>query len=266
MPPITGVRFSMFDVHFSKQLSAYERKPCPYSVAEWCCSIVYYLMHQLTFTFHLDETSLKSYLEKATRKIISLVITDNSTSMLSIREKNDSILIRLHRIFLAAGREVLKELSDYIRGRKRKTPLIRDFIKSNTHQIRKKPPRKISIQTEGSHYDLMDIYHSINSTYFDDRVSADITWGYRSPKRAARRRTLGSYTGQNHMIRINPILDSKNVPHYFLEYIVYHEMLHADIGIERDRGRRIIHSREFKKREKMFKYYARAVNWEKKRW
>ncbi len=223
-------------------------------------------MHQLTFTFHLDETSLKSYLEKATRRIISLVITDNSTSMLSIREKSDSLLIRLHRIFLAAGREVLKELSDYIKGRKRKTPLIRDFIKSNTHQIRKRPQRKISIKTEGCHYNLLDIYHSVNSTYFNDSVSADITWGSRGPKRAARRRTLGSYTCQNHMIRINPILDSRKVPYYFLEYIVYHEMLHADIGIERDRGRRIIHSREFNKREKMFKNYTRAVDWEKKRW
>ncbi len=223
-------------------------------------------MHQLTLSFHLDETSLKSNLEQSTRRAISLVITDNSTSMLSIREKNDSLMIRLHRIFLSAGREVLNELSDYIRGRKRKTPLISDFIKYNKHQIRKKPPRKFSIQTEGRHYNLLDIYHSINRTYFDDKVSASITWGSKGPRRAARRRTLGSYTSQNHMIRINPILDSGNVPRYFLEYIVYHEMLHADIGIEKDRGRRIIHSREFNKREKMFKDYARAINWERKRW
>ena len=223
-------------------------------------------MHQLTLSFHLDETSLKSYLEQSTRRAISLVITDNSTSMLSIKEKNDSLLIRLHRIFLAAGREVLNELSDYIRGRKRKTPLIRDFIKCNTHQIRRKPPRKVSIQTEGRHYNLMDIYHLINMRYFDDKISASITWGSNGPRRAARRRTLGSYTSQNHMIRINPILDRKNVPGYFLEYIVYHEMLHADIGIKKGVVRRIIHSSEFKRREKLFKHYEKAIKWEKKRW
>ena len=223
-------------------------------------------MHQLAFSFQIDENLLKSYFEQTTRKAVSLVITDNSTSMLSIREKNNSLLIRLHRIFLSAGREVLNELSDYIRGRKSKTPLISDFIKYNKHQIRKKPPRKFSIQTEGRHYNLLDIYHSINMTYFDDKVSASITWGSKGPRRAARRRTLGSYTTQNHMIRINPILDSGNVPRYFLEYIVYHEMLHADIGIEKESGRRIIHSNKFNRREKLFDHYERAVNWERKRW
>jgi hypothetical protein len=68
------------------------------------------------------------------------------------------------------------------------------------------------------------------------------------------------------MIRINPILDSRSVPRYFLEFIVYHEMLHADIGIKKGVVRRIIHSSEFKKREKLFKHYEKAINWEKKRW
>ncbi len=223
-------------------------------------------MHQLAFSFGIDENSLKSYLEKASRKAVSLVITDNSTSMLSIREKNNSLLIRLHRIFLAAGKEVLNELSDYIRGKKRKTPLIRNFIKSNTHKITKKSPRKFYVKTLGKHYNLLDTYHFINNEYFDGHVSASITWGSKGPRRSARRRTIGSYTSQNHMIRINPILDTKIVPRYFLEYIVYHEMLHADIGIEKDNNRRIIHSREFNRREKMFKHYEKAINWERKRW
>lgn len=223
-------------------------------------------MHQLTFSFGLDENSLKSYLEKKTRRAVSLIITDNSTSMLSIREKGNSVLVRLHRIFLAAGRDVLDELSDYIKGKKRKTPLIRSHINSNRHQLREKKPRKVRIHTGGKHFDLLEIFHSINRQYFDGSVSAAITWGARGPRRSARRRTLGSYTAENSMIRINPVLDSRNVPRYFLEFIVYHEMLHADIGIRKSAGRRVIHSGEFKRREQMFKDYEKAVNWEKKRW
>jgi predicted metal-dependent hydrolase len=223
-------------------------------------------MHQLAFSFGFDESSLKTYLEKKTRKAVSLIITNNSTSMLSISEKNNSVFIRLHRMFLAAGKEVLNELSDYIKGTKRKTPLIRNFIKSNTHKITERPPRKFYVKTQGNYYNLLDIYHSINNEYFSGHVSASITWGTKGPRRSARRRTLGSYTNQNRMIRINPILDTRIVPRYFLEYIVYHEMLHADIGIEKDNNRRIIHSKEFKRREKMFKHYERAVSWEKKRW
>jgi hypothetical protein len=49
-------------------------------------------------------------------------------------------------------------------------------------------------------------------------------------------------------------------------YIVYHEMLHADLGIEHNGGRHSYHSREFKRREKLFKHYERSLAWEKKRW
>ena len=223
-------------------------------------------MHQLTFSFDLDESSLRSYLEKKTHRPVSLVITDNATSMLSIREKGGSVLVRLHRIFLAAGREVLDELSDYIKGKKRKTPLIRSHINSNRHQLREKKPRKVHIRTEGKHSDLLEIFHSLNKQYFDGCVSAAITWGARGPRRSARRRTLGSYTAENSMIRINPILDSRSVPRYFLEFIVYHEMLHAHIGIGENAGRRVIHSGEFKMREQEFKDYEKAITWEKKRW
>jgi len=66
-------------------------------------------------------------------------------------------------------------------------------------------------------------------------------------------------------IMINPILDNKKVPRYVLEFIVYHEMLHAAIDMELQNGRRRIHSKEFKKRERMYKYYHKAVAWEKQK-
>jgi len=54
------------------------------------------------------------------------------------------------------------------------------------------------------------------------------------------------------------------VPRYFIEFVVYHEMLHADMGTEEHEGRRSIHSREFRKRERLFEDYERAMAWERK--
>jgi hypothetical protein len=42
-------------------------------------------------------------------------------------------------------------------------------------------------------------------------------------------------------------------------------MLHADIDTELKNCRRRIHSEEFKKQEKIYKYYERAIEWEKKK-
>ena len=223
-------------------------------------------MYQPTLPFHKDEHSLRIFLENASSKKLSIVITDNSTSMLSIKEKKGVVNIRLHRMFLCAGNDVLNEVADYIKRKRKKTPLIREFINRHTHSLKKIQPRKITIRTEGRYHDLNEIYASVNQEYFGGKISASITWGARRPKQSAAKRTLGSYSYLSNIIRINPQLDSIKVPRYYMEFLVYHEMLHADIGLKNKNNRRIVHSGEFKKREKECRQYIKAVEWEKKRW
>jgi predicted metal-dependent hydrolase len=218
---------------------------------------------QLRLPFVLNEDSLRDYLEKITGKSISLKITDNSTSMISLKTKGGIVYARLHRIFLNAGNDVIEEIAQFIKNKKGRTPLIRDFIKQNSNCLNKKLPKKLSIKTQGRYYDLRDIYAKVNSEYFNGKVAASITWGTKSPRYAVRKRTLGSYSSHTNTIRINPILDKKSVPRYFIEFIVYHEMLHADMDVETKNGRRSVHSREFRRREKLFKHYERVVAWEK---
>ena len=186
--------------------------------------------------------------------------------MLSVKKRDGVVLVRMHRIFLSADSTVMEEIADFIKNSKIKTPRINVFIRQNSHQLKKRTLRKVSLKTEGRCYSLLEIFCSINREYFDDRVAASITWGSRGPRRAAARRTLGSYCSDNSMIRINPLLDNRGVPRYFLELVVYHEMLHADMGVEKNGARRTVHSREFKRREKTFRHYDRAIAWEKKRW
>ena len=213
-----------------------------------------------------DEYHLKSHLEKSVRKQVTVVITDNATVMLSIKSKKDHFSLRLHRMFLSASRDVLDELAGYMRNSRKKTPLIRDFINRNTHNLKKKPPRKIRLIHKGKRFNVSDVFNSVNAEYFGGTIPSSITWSTRSPKRSVAKRTLGSYSQDTDLIRINPVLDAAGVPGYFLEFVVYHEMLHADLNNEPAPNRRTVHSREFKKREKLFHHYDRAMAWEKKRW
>ena len=219
---------------------------------------------QLSLFFGHDEKSLKDYFQGFIGRPVSLVVTDNSSSILSVKTKDETVCIRLHRMLLGAGAEVLREIAFFVRTRRGKTPLLREYINLHRDRLKSKPPRKIRENAAGSFHDLRDIFDAINREYFEGRVSAIISWGARSPKRTVRKRTLGSYSSHLNAIRINPVLDRKGVPRYFVEFIVYHEMLHADMGIEKRDGRNIAHSPEFKRRERRFREYERALAWEKK--
>ena len=126
-----------------------------------------------------------------------------------------------------------------------------------------KPPKKVPIKTAGTYHDLRELHDAVNKEYFNGTIDAVITWGSRSPRSSVRRRTLGSYSERSHIIRINPVLDRKAVPRYFVVFIVYHEMLHAFLGTHLTGTRRSVHSREFRKQEKLFHEYEKAMAWER---
>jgi predicted metal-dependent hydrolase len=208
------------------------------------------------------EPLLKQHLEAGLGRPVSLTLTDNSTSLLSMRTRDGAARVRLHRMFLNADRSVLGEIVSYLKNGKGALPNCRGFVRDNREHLRGKPPRKVPVRTAGKVHDLRALYDENNREYFDGRVEAAITWGTRSPRRAVKKRTVGSYSEQSNTIRINPVLDRKDVPRCYVSFIIYHEMLHASQGTAIRGKRRSIHSREFRKREKLFKDYEEARAWE----
>ena len=59
------------------------------------------------------------------------------------------------------------------------------------------------------------------------------------------------------------MLDASDVPQFFLEWIVYHEMLHEIHDMPVVDGRRIYHTPEFRRAEAQFEHYAESVLWER---
>lgn len=218
---------------------------------------------QMSLPFTLDEDSLRKYIEKASGRTVSMVLTDNSISMLSIKAAGIDVCLRINRMFLSAGIDVIAEVAEFIAGRRRRTPVIRRFIRENANLLQKTPRRKVKTRTAGRHHDLKEMYTHLNREYFGGRIFSNITWGEMRPGRLVRKRTLGSYSSHTDTIRINPVMDKKSVPRYFIEFVVYHEMLHADMGTEKRNNRRSVHPREFKMRERLFRDYEKAVAWER---
>ena len=124
--------------------------------------------------------------------------------------------------------------------------------------------RQFEFSTEGRHFDLQAIYNRINARYFRNRLrSYTITWGRRRRRRPASYIVFGSIQEEDRIIRIHPLLDREFVPRWYIEYVVYHEMLHAFVPDKHDTaGKRVIHHEGFLKRERKFRHYQAAIQWE----
>jgi predicted SprT family Zn-dependent metalloprotease len=172
-------------------------------------------------------------------------------------------------MFLDAPEPVVSSLAGYISGRLRGVrKKLRAFISDNECKIRRRheprSPRKITITTQGRHFDLRDSFQKLNRKYFEGCTGCAITWGNRRKRGRQKTVRLGSYSPETGVIRINRILDRPYVPKYVLEDIIYHEMLHHHLGIEKRNGRRFHHHETFKELEKKFPHSDRAQLWIKK--
>jgi hypothetical protein len=197
---------------------------------------------------------------------LAITITDNTRSMITVRWRNGSCKVRLHQMFLDAAEDVLRALAAFIRRPTyRHKTLIRAFIKSHEEKIRPAEPplkpRTPRLRPEGKHVDLKDCFDKLNTIYFGGRLGCAITWGTRKRGRRPRSVRLGSYCTDKRIIRIHPVLDSPAVPAYVIEDVLYHEMLHHELGMVQANGRVLSHHRVFKDKEKAFPHSARAREW-----
>jgi hypothetical protein len=124
--------------------------------------------------------------------------------------------------------------------------------------------RHLNLCHEGRCFDLRQVFERVNERHFRGRVHGyRVVWGRRRRERPREYFVFGSIQEEDRVIRIHPLLDQPFVPRWFLEYVLYHEMLHSVVPDEKDAaGRRRVHTEEFCRRERAFPRYRRARRWE----
>ena len=196
---------------------------------------------------------------------VRLVVTDNRSTMLSAKPKGGRLEVRLHHMFLTADEDILAAVGDYLAGDTRAAASTIDrFVERNRARFVAPSRPQSELRSEGVHHDLGDILADLGRRHFGGPVEVRITWGKRvQPKRGQRSLQLGTYLPEERLIRIHPVLDQPWVPRYFVEAVVFHEMLHHDMPAVIQNGRRHYHTRAFRKRERSFEYHAAAEAWQK---
>jgi len=199
---------------------------------------------------------------------VSLTLTDNARTMVSLKRRDGIARIRLHHLFAEADTGTQESLSHYLeRGDRAAAERLRAFIERHRDRIRPTTYRAPAPRARGHQHDLGAIFEALNDRYFASSLRARVGWSRmgQPPGERTRRRSikLGSYRMRDALIRIHPALDAAWVPRFFVEYVVYHEMLHHALGVPRVAGRRRAHNREFRAAEARFERYEEALAWER---
>jgi hypothetical protein len=213
------------------------------------------------------ERRIRAHLSRGT---LAVTLTDNRYTMIAVRRENRdgrAFKVRLHHMFLDANPAITRALARYIVNNDRESSrLLGEFIDANQHRVKSRGRRagETRLVTRGKYHDLQDIFDDLNRRYFGGTIDARITWGQRGGR--PRRRNsikMGSYSVEERLVRIHRSLDRAFVPRFFVEWIVYHEMLHQVHEIKVVNGRRQFHSREFLRDEARFEHYIAARRWER---
>ena len=187
----------------------------------------------------------------------------------TIRLRSGKVYVRLSDICKDAPPDVLRALAWILVSRLlgKRVPTIHDRVYrdySLTPEVmrgsdlaRRGRGRKMVSSARGEVYDLDRMFGRLNRRYFDGELSKPtITWSQRRT-----RSILGHHDHVYDHITISKTLDSIDVPEWFVEYILYHEMLHIKHPAKLIKGRRYYHTSSFRLDERRFAHYEQAQRW-----
>jgi hypothetical protein len=200
---------------------------------------------------------------------LQLAVHDNRHTMISVKRSRGAYRARVHHMFLEAPPVIARALARYIATNEPESSRARGpFIDEHQHDIRGlrgKRARQQPCVVEGRHYHLQQLFDGLNHRYFQGKLEGvRISWGgHGGPARRRVSMKMGSYSVEERLIRMHPALDREFVPRFFVEWILFHEMLHHVHPIPVVRGRRQFHTREFLAHERTFHEYRRAREWER---
>ncbi len=216
------------------------------------------------------QTAIEGLIRKYRPEIpcVRVRFTENCTTMVSKTEAGHEASLRLHRIFLNAPVDLLDEtVRAFFAPRDRRSyrearARIKDYVAQKRGDILRPVDTARVLPPHGRFFDLRNVLERVLGEFFPASAPVEIGWSHR-----IQRRLMGKWIENPaplpNVVLINRLLDTPEVPEYYLDFLVFHELLHETFGVARCAGRWVHHSSEFRERERQFPHYSRAVEWER---
>lgn len=200
---------------------------------------------------------------------VRLALHDNTRTMLSASKRDGRVNVRMHHMFLHAEADIIDAAAAHVGGDDpAASAKLGEFIRAHADQVSaSRKRRRVAVRTRGRAHDLGHLLEDVLEAHRETFGGLDpvrITWGRRGAAKGRTRRSirLGSFSYEERLIRIHPVLDQGWVPDYFIASVIHHELLHHKLRYRESGGRRQHHTPEFRRLERTFRHHEAAVRWE----
>ncbi len=177
--------------------------------------------------------------------------------MYRIRHDPNEILVRLPTPMICFGRDILESLAQVAFRKNRNRQPVLDAARGEPYQTILSELELLGgivAQTRGLHHDLAASFERVNAAYFDGHMTCPrLVWS-----RSFTTRKFGHYDQARDTVMVSVTLDKETVPTYAVDRIVYHELLHKQLGVVWKGRRMAAHTPEFLEQEKRFARYQES--------
>jgi hypothetical protein len=185
----------------------------------------------------------------------------------TIRLREDTAHVRLSDALKPASRAIVEAIAAILLARLYRRHAPKELLeryrrfsyagstRRRLRVLRQHRARKVEHRPAGRHHNLARLFRWLNRRYFADSLPQPrLGWST-----CEWRSQLGSFDPALGQIVLSRQLDQPGVPSYVVSYVLYHEMLHVKHPMRFQRCRRSSHSDEFRREEKRFEHYGRAM-------
>ncbi len=188
--------------------------------------------------------------------------TRNNVKLVSSRTRNRSVQVRVARKLLYLGVRPIEPIVGLILGdhgaRRDLQTLFGELPKESSAR------RKCILRPVGDAVDLRERIRIPCSLLNMNPSDIRITWGARRrPRRGQKTFRLGSYDPRTDVVRLHRVLDDASVPVFYIEFVIFHELIHRHVAFKNGERAARLHNRYFRELEASFPQFDEARAWER---
>lgn len=179
------------------------------------------------------------------------------SAIYKVLAKGKNLTITAHEAFVEAPPEVISALvaAALDRKNKRELKIVRDYAAGDDFI-----EASLALELMGvdghttSDPRLVKSFQRMNRTYFNGKLNQPrLVWN-----QTITHQKFGHYQPATDTIMISISLDHPDVPEYVLDFVMYHELLHKQLGIQSINGRHYAHTPQFRALERSHSKYQQA--------